>query len=101
MMEMVEEPFEMDSEVVTGQRWEQKGKCTRHPCHTQVQARLWLSGALMTTDLKLLEYLEWPHECPAVLTKGLRVLLSWHRGASLIEKAAIRTRVVERSHWTA
>ena len=72
---------------------------TWHPGHTQVQARLRLNGALMTTDLKLFEYLRWPHECPAVLTKGMTVLLSWHRGASLIEKAAIRTKVVERSHW--
>ena len=50
-------------------------------------------------DLELLEYLGWPHEHPAVLTKELRVLLSWHRGASLIEKAVIRNKIVERSHW--
>ena len=77
---------------------------TWHPCHIQVQARLWLNGSLMgfwrfIRDLELLEYLGWPHEHPAVLTKELRVLLSWHRGASLIEKAVIRNKIVERSHW--
>ena len=72
---------------------------TCHSCHTQVQGRLWLDGALMTAHLRLLKYLEWHLKNPAVLTKGLRVSLSWYGGDSLIEKAAVRTNVTEGAHW--
>lgn len=64
-----------------------------------VQGRLWLTGARMTADLRLLKDLEWHLKYPAVLTQGLRVLLSWCGRDSLIEEAAIRTKVMEGAHW--
>lgn len=53
----------------------------------------------MTTDLTLLKYLKW-HLIIAVLTKALKVFLSWYREDSLIEKVAVRTKVTEGDHGT-